>query len=1151
MKLTILIMTVFLLQVSASTKAQITLNENKSSLHKVLKLISKQSGYDLIYSIDDLKGAKPVSIILNNESLEKVLQLCFAGQPLVYKVSDKTIMIKRKEEQVSSKKLAPIIITGKTLDEDGKPLAGTTIKIKGTDFGAVSDQLGNFTLPIPKNTSNILVFSYLGYELQEYVAKATETIAIVMVRKVMPMDELVIVGYGTQKKKDILGAVATIDSKDIAKVPNATSVADLLTGRLSGLNVVNRSGQPGKFDYDLITRGRSNGLAPGQLNAGSPGSPPSPFNNTNLNNFNFGNSMPLVLVDGIEGDMNLLNPQDIETITLLKDAAAAIYGIRAANGVLQITTKKGNKGKVTLDYQTNVGIQQMNTLPKFLPSWQQAVLVNESIDYEGIRNGGIFIGGGGFGLSSTPSRALHRFTDEEIQKYKDGSDPNYPNTDWVDLLYQKPGVQQQHNLNISGGDTNSTYRISFEYVNQDGNLQGTNSKRYGTRINLTSNPFKKLKIETGLNFSHAPAQESGGASGYVGEIFENAYHISPMVPVKFANGAYSSTNQISPLAWLNAGSFYKASSTTVNGTLGLTWTPIEDLVIKPFIGFNYGTNNYQTFGARLDSYFDGPAGSPWVVNPQYSQLTNFYIENVSSNIGITPQITASYQKILGNHLIGVLAGASESVGNSRYIFARKQNLLNNTLQSLDLASADQQTLQGSPSETVQRSAFGRVFYNYADRYYLESTLRGDATTVFSPDKQWGIFPSFAAGWIISNEYFFRDSPSLLKTFDFLKLRASWSKLGNNSIGNFAYLTRLTVGNYPFNNQLQPYLVPGLPGNPNIQWEKTTIRNIGLDAVMLKNKLSVTVELYDKRTNDILLTLLAPINYGYSSAPAENVGSMRNRGVEAIASYKDRIGEFIWSVKGNFSYNKNLITNYLLKTNSPTFTFQTENLEGYAYGSIFGLQSEGIYQTQDEVDKSAKFADPVIHQAPGDIKYKDQDGDGVITPKDVVYLGNSIASKNFGLGLSGSWKRIELNLFFSGSAGRKVNIGSALGSIGDWTNKASPAFWDRWTPTNPTNEFPRAWAYNTQNSPQAVSSDFWLRNADYIRLQNVSVQYSLNPKIFKNTVLKGCGVFYSASNLLTFSPHFWKWLDPATTYGMATMSNYPSPTLHSFGLNVQF
>ncbi len=1150
----------FLLASAKGRSQNVTLSLKNATIEKAFTEIQRQTGYEFLYSPKLIKEAKPVDINVKNIGIVEALRLCFKNQPFGFTVIDKTVVIKPrkvemgKEGQASPKKAAPIIITGKTLDENGKPLAGATIKIKGTNFVTVSDQLGNFTLPIPDNTSNILVFSYIGFQVQEYVAKASETIAIVMVRKMSPMNEVVVVGYGTQKKKDILGSVSTITSKDIASSPTTTSMFEILNGRLAGLNVINKSGQPGKYQYDLITRGNSNGLNPPTLSAGQGGAPTSPFNNTLLNNLNFGNSMPYILIDGIEGDMNLLNPQDIESVTLLKDASAAIYGVRAANGVLLVTTKKGIKGKVIIDYQYFAGLQGIQRRPTFLPSWQQAVLINEVIDNEGIINGagsgggGSIIGGGINGGSVGPLRPLHKFTDEEIQKYKDGTDPNYPNTDWMGLVYQKPGLQQQHTLNFSGGDDNTLYRMSFEYLNQNGNIEGINSKRYGARINLKSTPFKTLKIETGLNFSHAPAQEPGGSSGFLGDILGGAYTISPMVPLKYQNGAYSTTSQINPIAWLHAGSFYKASSSTMNGNLGLTWTPIEDLVIKPSFGFNYNINNYQVFAARLNSYFDGPAGSPLVVNTWRSQLINRYTENTSSGLGINPQITASYQKVKGDHLFGILVGASESSGNSNNIFAQKKNLLNNSLQSLDLASADGQVLMGSRSQVIQQSAFGRVFYNYGDRYYIEHTLRGDASTTFNSDKRWGIFPSFAAGWLISNESFFQHSTSLLKTINFLKLKASWSRLGNNSIGNFAYLTRLGVSNYSFNNQLQSSLEPMLPGNSDIRWEQTTIKNIGLDAVMFNNKLTVTVDAYNKTTNDILLTIGGPANYGYPTAPAENKGSMWNKGVEIAISYQDRVGEFGWSAKGVFSYNKNKITNFIYKTPAKEFGQLRQNIEGYSYGALFGLQAEGIYQNQDEVSKSATLNDKV---GPGDIRYKDQNGDGKITTDDIVYLGNSIPTTTLGLALGGTWKGFELNLFFTGSAGRKASVGSALGSIGDYDNKATPAFWDRWTPSNPTDKFPRAWAYNMQNNPQQYASSFWVKDASYVRLQNITLGYSFHPKFFGKEVVKGVRVFYSASNLFTYSPNFWKWLDPQTTQVEASVLNYPSPTMHALGVNVQF
>ncbi|WP_140939218.1 TonB-dependent receptor [Sphingobacterium lumbrici] len=1167
--------------VSASGFAQqkITLSEKKAPLTKVLKAIEKQSGYSVFFIQRNMEKALPVTIQVKAVTLKQALDQCFVNQPLTYSIQGNTIVVKLKEEKIETIQANAQIeavkgkeVAGMVVDEKGVGLPGAMVRINSLNAaGAVTNQDGEFKLPIVEEGATLTV-SYMGYQPQEVKPDFVSRMKIKMVVQPNDLDELVVVGYGTQKKKDVLGSIATITEEEINTMPATTNMLEILAGRLPGLTIMNSSGQPGKSDYKMMTRGNSNGLK-GNPNeavdnsllsiiAGNPNirlappppiTPETPFNNTILNNFDFGNSMPLILIDGIEGDINLLNPRDVESISLLKDGAAAIYGVRASNGVLLITTKKGTKGKAKLDYQYNIGLPSIATMPKFLPSWQQAVLINEVIDNEDISDGGggggsINIGGGGGG--SQPARPLRRYTDEEIQKYKDGTDPNYPNTDWMGLLYQKAGRNEQHNFNISGGDNNTTYRMSFEYMNNTGNMDGVYNKRYGARVNLRSTPFKTLTVDTRLGYTNAPAGEPGGSTGHIGDILSRAWDLSPMVPLRYQNGAHSSTFSPNPFAELEAGSYYKAVNSTMNVNVSLNWTPLQGLSISPTFGYNYANTNSQVFSAKVYSYLDGSPDNPLIIDPANSRLSNFYSEGMSVGEGITSQLTVNYHKTIANHNLSLMGGVTQSVGNGRNINVKRLEIKNNDLQSIDLGSPEGQQVNGAPSQTVQQSAFGRLTYNYDHRYYIESTLRADGTTTFSPENRKGLFPSFAAGWVVTNEPFFLRLSQLSKIVNFLKFRGTWSRLGNNSIGNFAYLTKMTTGSYPFGGQLQPYTRPTEAGNPDIQWETTTITNLGLNAALFNSKLNISVDAYSKITDGILLALTIPANYGYDSAPAENAGSMSNYGIEVGMGTRGKIGEFNWGVNINASYNKNKITDYKFKGINPNYRDLVQNVEGRPFSGMYGLEADGIFQTQEEVDQSPKMVGANVK--PGDIKYIDQNGDGKITVEDRVYLGNSVPAVNGGMGLNGSWKGFALNLFFTGSAGRKVSIGSALGSIGDFENKVTPAYWNRWTAENPTNDFPRAFSGNLQNDPRTITSSFWLRDASYIRLKNLTLGYSVDDKLLKNLpVVRGVRVFYSASNLFTYAPKFWKWLDPETSHVEASVYNYPSASTHSFGINVQF
>lgn len=1155
MKLVTIFMLVALLSVSAEGRSQvISISAKKLPFEKALAEIQKQSGYEFLYSSQLIKNAHPVDVNVKNASIDEVLSLCFKNQPFQYTIIGKTVVLKLNADPSNGKekvgnnvnKFQPIVITGKVLDDEGKPLVGASVTIKGTKLSAPTDQLGNFSISIPDNISRILVFSFVGYETKELAVTKSQTVTITMVKKIEKGEEVVIVGYGTEKKKHLTSAVSTVTAKDIENTPY-TNIYEALNGRVPGFDIT-QDYTPGGRNNRMLIRGKNTGF-----DVLRTGSNAATAITPSTNNFGFGNDQPLVLIDGFEGDINLINPQDIESVTVLKDASAAIYGIRAANGVVLVTTKKGELNSLKVNYDYYAGLTDFTRKSKFLPSWQQATLVNEAIANETVSGGG-FGGGPGFSIGGGGAQ-LTPYTADDIQKFKDGSDPvNYPNTNWENLFLRMPAVQQRHNLSVIGGDKKTKYALSLEYMQQDGNIPNAKNQRYSSRFNMSNKLNDKLAFNGGLNFSYNPATApitgTGVANGIADpNILLLLTQFSPMLPQKWANGAYSNNGRsLNPQAWLETPSSYKNAYTNAGGNLGMNWTPLKGLSVKPSLGYGYATNSSKNFLSELISYVKGDAGTPLVE----SAITSNYLGQLDQTMGksynLTSQVVADYNKIFGNHEIGVMAGAMRSYAYTDFLYVHKEGFLNSAIQTPSIATGiGNRQPAGSELEAVQQSFFGRLKYNYNDLFLLESTFRTDATTAFAPENRYKVFPAFSGAWIVSGHDFYQNAERLNKTLNFLKLRASWGILGNSSVGYYTYLQQLAVGNYSFNNQLQTAVYPNGGFNPDVKWEETKEINLGLDARMFNDKLSLTFDAYHKQTNGLMQQIGAPANYGLS-APYENTGSVYNKGLELDLRYGDKINAFNWSVSANGAYNINKLKSYRIKKYSTDLSQPIDRVEGESLYTIWGLVSDGIYQNQQEVTGS-----PVLNSTvgPGDIRYKDINNDGKIDGDDRVKIGQYAAPFKYGFTLEGGWKNFGLRLFFRGDIGRKVLMGESLGRVNNSYNKVVDEYWDRWTPDNPTSKFPRTWNNFQQNDPNSTISDFWLRKADYIKLANVTFSYNLPATACKRIGLSNVRMYYSGNNLSIFAPNFWNWLDPETTMLQSNSNGFPATSLHSFGISVGF
>jgi TonB-linked SusC/RagA family outer membrane protein len=994
-------------------------------------------------------------------------------------------------------------ISGHVKDEQGLPMPSVSVSLAGTTQGTTTDVNGSYKINAPENAT--LVFSFLGFEKKTVRVTGSWDGNVTMTedKKTRNLNEVVVVAYGTQRKANLTGSVSAIGAKELQDRP-VTNLNDALQGTMAGVTVTTTGGQPGSS---------------GSINVRGIGTP--------------NNSTPMVVIDGIIGNLSDVNPNDVQSVSVLKDAAsAAIYGSRAANGVILITTKRGKSGRMQVNYNAYAGKQKATNLPDFLPSWQAATLYNQALANEG----------------QTPY-----WTDNDITLFKNQTDPDtHPNTDWQGSLYKGSGFQQNHAVNISGGDDKTQYAFSLGYFQQDGIIQKSNYKRYSTRMNINSAITKNFSVNANLAFLYAPTEAPDGlGGGDIGGIIGTTAAMSSTVVNQYKNGVYNYLSFGNPISWLNSPGYNNNQNSLFTGNAGVDWEPIKGLHFKPSFSYRYNTNPSQEF-KPADTYYDPKNPTVALTTISQSSIVNTNSTNNYYNL----QALLEYDRHFGKHSINILGGSSQELTTYRYLYAYRQNFLNSSLSEINAAPSLGQQNAGTSSQLALLSYFGRARYAYDDKYLFEANLRDDGSSRFTNGQRWGLFPSFSAGWNISKESFFG---SLSEAIPMLKLRASWGKLGNQTLGTtnglnipFAYPAISVVSsgqNYSFNQALAPGIALNNGANASIIWEKTTTKDAGIDMELLNSSLSFTADYFMKNTNDVLLQLPASNIYGFTT-PFQNAGAIRNSGWELAASYRNKIGNVSYNIAVNASFITNKITDL-----AGTGSISSGRVVGYPLQAFYGYQAEGIFQTQQQVNDHAKQSGGVI--GPGDLMYKDISGpngkpDGVIDGNDRVYLGSPFPKTTFGFTLGAGWKGFNVSGFFQGALGVKNYVqGFELGSL-QQANIGNPttALLDAWTPTNTSATFPRLWSTYTQNNPQSFISSFWVRNASYLRLKNLLVSYTLPGNTLAKLGVKGVKIYYSGQNILTFTS-FYKWVDPETNTGNNAYGSYPQLKTNTLGLEVTF
>lgn len=991
------------------------------------------------------------------------------------------------------------ICKGLVKDATGESVIGASVVVKGTTNGTITDFDGNFSLDGIKK-GDVIVISYVGYQTQEIKWNGSP-LNVILKEDSKTLSEVVVVGYGTQKKANLSGSVAMVDSKELENRP-IQNVSSGLQGLMPGVAITGTNGAPGQDAGKIRVRGI------GTLNEAG----------------------PYILVDGIEtGTLSAVDPNDIESISVLKDAAsAAIYGSKAANGVVLITTKRGKTGQTKISYSGYLSFQNATNMIERMGSYEYASLLNQALEAEGMSK---------------------RFNDTELQKFKDGNDPLYPDTDWYDLAY-KTGVQHRHNVNINGGSENVKYMASLGYLNQTGILPNAGREQFNARTNLDMKINKRLSARMNLSFikndySDASSAYYGGSSD---QIIRQLNLIAPWIVARYDDGTWGTISDGSPIAWLDSGMKVNRDNYNFSGMAAVDYEIFDGLKLTLQGAYVNNLQNYNYFQKYI-KYNENKESDP-------SQLDERFYKWDRTNY----DALLNYNKNFGKHNIKGLLGWHTEKYNYKYQKAVRKKFPNNELTDMNAGDASTQSNEGYTAELAMISWFARINYDFAGKYLLEANIRADASSRFAEGHRWGYFPSFSGAWRISEEAFMESAKD--SWLSGLKIRASWGQLGNQdalSGSNNDYYPALNTYNldskYAFGGSLNSGYYQRKYRLETISWEKASTWGVGVDFTLF-NKLNGSLDYYNRKTTGIIMDVTVPKEFALD-AYKDNVGSMRNSGIEINLSYNTKIGQVDFGIAGNFSYNKNEILDlgggdpnkYLNATDG----YSQRNKVGEAMNSYYIYRADGFFNSQEEADAyTAKYGNPFGKTfKAGDLRYVDTNKDGKLTADDREYCGSSDPKIIYGFNINAGWKGIDLSLMFNGAAGVK-RLFDGYEVYGNFSGDAAhPAtIWrDAWTPDNHDASMPRIfYDTNSASSSRSVQSDFWLQDTSYLRLKNLQLGYTL-PKGWLNSVgVENIRIYYSVENLLTFDKMKIN-IDPEST--SQRLSSYPLLRTHAFGVNVTF
>lgn len=1015
-----------------------------------------------------------------------------------------------------------VVISG----TDELPLVGVSVLVKETANGTITDIDGNFKLNVVSGQT--LVFSYIGYVTQEIVVTDQKSLNVILKEDTEILDEVVVVGYGVQKKKLVTGAMVQVKGESLAKM-NTNSPLQGMQGQTPGVNISSTSGQPGS-DMKVSIRGLGT----------------------------VGNSSPLYLIDGVGGDISTLNPADIESIDILKDAAsAAIYGAQAANGVVLITTKSGKEGKAQISFDAYYGVQTVARKINMLNAKEYMTIMDEQA-----------VNSGNTPYDWSSFRSIY------------DANGNVHDTDWIDSMFKDNARTQSYTLGITGGSQTSTYALSLGYMSQEGVVGGkdvSNYERYNFRINSEHKIFKDSDLlKVGEQVSFVYKMNNGiSVSDQYNNTLRGAFATSPLAPIYSDNNAYdSSYNDTSNSDWYNGdGNPYGSMMTnsnnenktaTFSGNVYAELQPVRNLKLRSVFGAVYGSSEYRSFNPLYQF-------SIYTYNTTRTSAT----QNMNHSLGMTWTNTAAYDWTCGKHAFNALVGMEVYRYSGTYLQAKTGALRegfddwdhayvgNGTASSAD----DGMSVDGYPhDESRSVSYFGRFGWNWKETYMLNATLRADGSSKFARGNRYGVFPSISAGWTLSNEKFMQNTQNWL---DYLKLRASWGQVGNQNIDNYQYTAPITSSNthYIFGTTDGAPAQSGYWGaypsrlaNENVTWETSEQTNIGIDARFLKSRLSLTADFYIKTTKDWLVEapILATAGTG---APFINGGDVKNTGFELALTWNDQAGkDFNYNIGVNGAYNKNKVGNIptedgiihgkinMLYDNTPEF-YRAQN--GHAIGYFWGYETAGIFQNKEQIANWNADGKHGILQADaqaGDVIYVDQNQDGIIDDNDKVDLGNGTPDFTYGFNVGFNYKNFDFSLVAYGAAGNQI-VQSYRNHANSKANYTT-AILNRWTGEGTSNRMPRV----TDTNINWQFSDLYLQDGDYLRISNITLGYDF-AKLIKLKAISQARLYVQVQNAFTFTKY--DGMDPEIGYGTSDwvsgidLGYYPRPRTFLVGVNLKF
>lgn len=1113
MKLIILILTATCVYATASeSNAQkVTLDFTSAPLEKILAEISAQSSYNVFGNKRLLRKALPVTVNLTNANLEDALRQCFAGQPFTYTLSskDRAIVIQGRNFRLRSagsslslrNEVQQTQVSGIVTDTAGAPLPGVSVFVKDTDNGVSTDENGQYTITIPSPEA-VLVFRSVGFLAKEITVGGRAIIHVSLDSDIQMLNEMVVVGYGTQRRVNLTGSVASVNSREITVAPVA-STTNTLAGRLPGLIALQADGRPGYDASSLSIRG-------------------------------FGSA--LVIVDGVESNFNNIDPNQIESISILKDGSASIYGSRAGNGVILIRTKRGNDQKPTVQLNSSFTLQGVTAMSRPVNAGQFAELRNEQAMNQGL---------------PLP------YTDEQVQKYYQGTDPLYPNTDWYRIAIRDWAPQQQHNVSIRGGNETVRFFGFFGYLDQESMWKnnGGEYSRYNLQSNIEASVTDNLEIQVLLSAvsddQKYPARSQSPGSSSTWQDLWNTLPIYPAslpdpTKLSYANGAGTggvpySTNY--DIIGYNKGARQNLKGQfTANYSFpwvkGLSGTALVNYTKEHFTG--------KAFNKPFNLYTYDPTNDTYTLAATFGTTASIR-EDRNQYQSVTTQLSLNYERAFdSDHYLKAMVLREAIEYKNDFLNAGRANFLTSSIEYIFGGSADQSSTGGFGTEMGRASYVGRLNYSYKDRYLLESSIRADASAQFPKEHRWGYFPSISLGWRISQEPF----ASELTGLDELKVRVSYGSSGQDNVSGFAYLSGYQInGQWLIGSGTQPGIATTGLANPLLTWEEIEIYNVGLDFSLWHSKLNGTFDAFYRNRSGIPGTriLSLPSTFG-ASLPPENINSQNTRGFELTLGTNIQFGDFNGEISGNISWSRSKWDEFEEPNYTDPDQIRINKLSGRWTDVQFGYRSAGLFTSESEIENMGyTYPGGNSGLGPGDIRYIDVNNDGVLDWKDQVDIGKGtfphwMAGLNIRLG----YRAFDMTALFQGAFDYYTNVRLDHGNL----TYPREVYELRWHEANNVSsaKLPRVGGSSTNYT---LFSDFFYKNASYLRLKTFSVGYNLPQQILSKAGLGSARLYFAGTNLLTFSKLFRDYnVDPEAPTNNAAFY-YPQQKTITMGLNVSF